>query len=407
MFKFFLTFLLFARMSSSVLQLCENKNRSCNAWAVLGYCDNFDYKPFMKENCRKRCGYCVEEEPQICTSSDSLRCVELAGKGYCDDGNKDLMKKNCPEICGHCVYDVPTLCVDFDEECMFEVTQEECSKSKFAQLNCCESCRRLSFEIDTFTGVCGRASWKAPSVRIAGGTEAKYGSIPWQVYLPVDSESETTFCGGVLISRSHVLTAAHCVRHPTVDRNNFYLHLGSNRQDAADTGEKIIKAKDITTHPYYNHTWAKNDIALITMEKEVEMSEFIRPICLPLSNDGDEAVKAVVSGWGLDRDGDASSSLEKLEVDIIPNEECNLLLSKYPEDVPVTSDMICAVNLESNGTDACEGDSGGPLTVNYDDQHFLIGLVSWGYGCGEWDSPGVYTKVFNYLEWIIVHMRYI
>uniref|UniRef100_A0A452H597 Peptidase S1 domain-containing protein n=1 Tax=Gopherus agassizii TaxID=38772 RepID=A0A452H597_9SAUR len=67
-----------------------------------------------------------------------------------------------------------------------------------------------------------------------------------------------------------------------------------------------------------------------------------------------------------------------------------------------TNRMICAGNLsEDKRVDSCQGDSGGPLMCQRSTGHWVIlGIISWGYGCGRKDSPGVYTKVSKFVPWI-------
>uniref|UniRef100_A0A8C9FGR1 Peptidase S1 domain-containing protein n=1 Tax=Pavo cristatus TaxID=9049 RepID=A0A8C9FGR1_PAVCR len=64
----------------------------------------------------------------------------------------------------------------------------------------------------------------------------------------------------------------------------------------------------------------------------------------------------------------------------------------------VTQRMLCA-GLPEGGVDTCQGDSGGPLL--YANRHWqVVGIVSWGFGCGTPSTPGVYTSVRAYLDWI-------
>ena len=86
-----------------------------------------------------------------------------------------------------------------------------------------------------------------------------------------------------------------------------------------------------------------------------------------------------------------------MEVNYVPNAECEASYSEPSDPEPITDDMLCAA---SPGKDACQGDSGGPL---YDaTENMLIGITSWGEGCAEPGYPGVKARVskgvrfFNY-----------
>ena len=100
---------------------------------------------------------------------------------------------------------------------------------------------------------------------------------------------------------------------------------------------------------------------------------------------------AVVSGWGrLSSGGDFPKQLQQVEVYTRDWDTCN---SQY--DSRLTSNMLCAGST-AGGSDACQSDSGGPLAA----YGTLIGVVSFGKGCGDRDYPGVYTDVLKYRTWI-------
>jgi secreted trypsin-like serine protease len=67
------------------------------------------------------------------------------------------------------------------------------------------------------------------------------------------------------------------------------------------------------------------------------------------------------------------------------------------------SGMFCAGFLEG-GVDTCQGDSGGGMVCEVRGRQSVVGLTSWGYGCGRPNRPGVYTKVSDYLDWIVEKM---
>merc|ERR1711862_92947 len=67
--------------------------------------------------------------------------------------------------------------------------------------------------------------------------------------------------------------------------------------------------------------------------------------------------------------------------------------------------MFCAGTLAGGGSDSCQKDSGGPATTTIRGKATLIGITSWGEGCGLANRPGVYTKVVNYVDWIQANLK--
>lgn len=154
-------------------------------------------------------------------------------------------------------------------------------------------------------------------------------------------------------------------------------------------------------HPNYNSRTVDNDIAMLRLERPATLSKYIVPICLPgrklaervLHQNGTDTV---VSGWGKD-DMDSnrfSSALNVIKVPLVSRAVCAHQMSNN-----ISDNVLCAGVLGQK-MDACEGDSGGPMVTLYRDTWFLLGLVSWGEGCGREDKLGIYTKVSNYNEWI-------
>lgn len=154
-----------------------------------------------------------------------------------------------------------------------------------------------------------------------------------------------------------------------------------------------------------------NDLAILYLEKDVEFNDFVRPICLPVSDpirsQSFVSYNPFVAGWGRTSEGGVSSQiLQQVQVPVLTNDVCkdrykkqNKLISEQQFDEAV----LCAGVLEG-GKDSCQGDSGGPLMSPVMkkgvSRWYQIGVVSYGIGCARADVPGVYTKVQHFIDWI-------
>ncbi|XP_043098417.1 transmembrane protease serine 9-like [Puntigrus tetrazona] len=241
--------------------------------------------------------------------------------------------------------------------------------------------------------VCGQAPL---NTRIVGGVDAFEGSWPWQVSLQ-SSSFGGHFCGGSLINSEWVLTAAHCL--PGVSTSDLLVYLGKRTQQGVNTYEISRNVISIIVHPSYNSQTSDNDIALLRLSSTVTFNNYIRPVCLAAQNSiFSNGTSSWITGWGDVRSGvslAAPGILQETMVPVVANEQCNNLLGSGS----VTSNMICAGLIEG-GKDTCQGDSGGPMVSKQCSLWIQSGITSWGYGCADPSSPGVYTRVSQYQSWI-------
>ncbi|XP_042229001.1 trypsin II-P29-like [Homarus americanus] len=230
--------------------------------------------------------------------------------------------------------------------------------------------------------------------RVVGGQDTAENEWPWQAGIRRSLDG-TFFCGAVLIDAQLLLTAAHCAEPFSV--NEIFVSLGDHKMSIESNTkftQHIAVAKKIV-HENYNSVTVDNDIALLQLTRPVIYNAGIKPICLPckFTSYKMNGEKGTVSGWGTTTYGGRPSEvLQEVELPILTTKECQ----QYLNDT-VTDNMICTYR---KGYDACKGDSGGPLSWLKDDLYHLVGVVSFGDECAKENSPGVYTKVTNYLKWI-------
>uniref|UniRef100_V9KI64 Vitamin K-dependent protein C n=1 Tax=Callorhinchus milii TaxID=7868 RepID=V9KI64_CALMI len=263
------------------------------------------------------------------------------------------------------------------------------------------------------TPVCGKPkrSLVEQVGRIFGGKKAPEGTIPWQVYV----KPKSSRAGGILITDQWVLSAAH-IFHPKgvprstpLDLDSYTIFMGENDLMDLRNGSNLpIEA--IHVHPGFtseSHNY-DNDIALVKLREKVKLSQHILPVCLPpadLPRLYEAQRLAYVSGWGVTNGDYLYSYLQFVGLPLANQSVCksSFVGKRMPggQSPVLTDNMVCA----GDGTgqaDSCQGDSGGPLT-KWDSETgrwYAVGIVSWGLGCAQRDSYGVYTRVSRYLGWL-------
>ncbi|KAG7326116.1 hypothetical protein KOW79_009517 [Hemibagrus wyckioides] len=228
--------------------------------------------------------------------------------------------------------------------------------------------------------ICGVAPL---NTRIVGGTNAPEGAWPWQVSL---QKNGIHFCGGSLINKEWVMTAAHCFS--STPKAGVLAYLGKQTLVGTNPYQVYKTISKIYSHPSYNKVTNDNDITLLHLNSAVTFTDYIRPVCLPsLGSDFPGGTKCWITGWGNIASGVRLPSpgvLQEAEVPVVDRTTCNNMLGS----VKVTENMICAGYTEG-GTDTCQGDSGGPMVTKQGSGVWIqAGITSWGYGCALPGSPG-------------------
>ncbi|CAB3245953.1 unnamed protein product [Arctia plantaginis] len=262
------------------------------------------------------------------------------------------------------------------------------------------------------------------SDRIIGGNRTKLFEMPWMVLLSYDTSRGIKLkCGGTIINKWYVLTAAHCVSYLSSRMRldgviiGEYDVRGDPDCEISDDGEycapSVINATidTIIAHPGYTPQTLADDIALIRLSEALDFSPDSRkPICLPITRELQSrsmaGLNGVVAGWGVTEDGLQSPVLLSVELPILTQRACQ---DAYNGTIRISEKQLCAGGIKNK--DSCGGDSGGPLLYpgqysRYGLRYIQHGIVSFGSKrCGTAGFPGVYTNVAYYMDWILDNMR--
>ena len=260
--------------------------------------------------------------------------------------------------------------------------------------------------------------------RSYGGEQVKDGGAPWQVeiFLPFPADKWQDWarkgkelwelqhwCGGALIARDWVLTAAHCVDMKSPPATAYNVRVGA--EDISRDKGIVFKVDRAVVHPGFA---ARNkddrvkrpffdDIALLHIvpvaptptsldPKQVQEISFHRG---PPPGDREPVS---VTGWGKTQNVDGtkpSAVLMRVDLNVVGPSTC-AGLPDYGSD-KIHAGVFCAGAPEKK---TCRGDSGGPVVFT-NGKPVVVGIVSWGMKeCTRDGQPGVYTRVAAYSQWI-------
>uniref|UniRef100_A0A2A4K747 trypsin n=1 Tax=Heliothis virescens TaxID=7102 RepID=A0A2A4K747_HELVI len=229
--------------------------------------------------------------------------------------------------------------------------------------------------------------------RIVGGTATTVEQYPTIAALLYSyfGISFSQSCGGTIITRRAILTAAHCPSGDTI--NKWRIRVGSSY---ANSGGLVHTVIAIIVHPKYNSRTIDNDVAILRTTGNIIFGNVVKPAAISGNGyilDDNEIVWA--AGWGTTSAGGISSEqLRHVQLWTVNQVICR---SRYATRAAnITDNMLCSGVLDVGGRDQCQGDSGGPLYHNT----VVVGICSWGISCATPQFPGVNTRVSRFADWI-------
>lgn len=251
---------------------------------------------------------------------------------------------------------------------------------------------------------------------ILNSEDTDIGEYPWLVAFMARRETGYQYiCSGNLISDNHVLTAARCVQYyhvQIVDTKDILLVMGTNSlTNWQSNGSIQRKVRKVQSHPSFkdNSKSADGDLAVLTMERPVQFSKVLLPVCLWKGNSDLHPFTnktGVIAGYGQDDDAQRNGMLhavrlKRADMPIVDQQECVTSPIGFQD---LTSDKTFCTKSGEQATGPCIGDSGAGFFIKLDGAYYLRGIasaISANNGtCDLSNKYSVFCDVAKYMNWV-------
>lgn len=232
-----------------------------------------------------------------------------------------------------------------------------------------------------------------------GGRPTEAKKWPWHV--KITSLVSNVTCGGCLIRKQWILTAAHCIDQLSnaADRRISLTFIADDNQVYPD----IITPNFQFKHHHYESSYLDYDVGLLKMP---EVRRHLHPICLQTKNaDVNPNDEGVVTGYGAtDATLAGSKVMQQLSLSVITNSQCQEVLNNRSVNAEtVTERMFCGKQIAGSGH-ICSGDSGGPFMMKKGHAWTQFGVVSWAesQACQKTNMQFVsgFVRISTVIDWI-------
>ncbi|XP_050356544.1 CLIP domain-containing serine protease HP8-like [Nymphalis io] len=263
---------------------------------------------------------------------------------------------------------------------------------------------------------------------LVSGSASKSGEWPWHVAIYQLKKGTLEYiCGGTLISKFTVLTAAHCAtfKGDAMNPEILGIILGKYSLLGNELTTQDKEVHQVIVHDEYEHQTLNNDIALLKLRTEAAFNNYVQPACLWLDKAYDQmesySIFGTVVGWGIDQSDNLSKKLQEATMPSVPEIDCIRYNPVFYSNI-LNGKKFCAGY--NNGTSACNGDSGGGfhvfvrdaktpasqyLTTEIPGAWYVKGIVSVSLArqddsiCDP-QAYAVFTDVAKYRDWILSNM---